>query len=88
MRIDDGRGPDDPLHVVVEVKGFRGIDAQIKAETMEALWVPGVNNLGTFGRWGFAEFRDAFAIEEEWEKLVGRLGQKSTEAEVQYASSV
>ncbi|MGQ2908448.1 MAG: BPTD_3080 family restriction endonuclease [Aliihoeflea sp.] len=88
VRIDDGRGPDDPLHLVVEVKGFRGVDAQIKAETMEALWVPGVNSLGTFGRWGFAEFRDAFAIEEEWGKLVDRLGWRSTEPEVQYASSV
>ena len=23
---------------------------------MDAYWVPGVNNLGTFGRWAFAEF--------------------------------
>jgi len=70
VRVDDGRGADDPIHLVVEVKGFRGIDAQIKAETMEALWVPGVNNIGTFGRWGFAEFRDAFAIEEEWGRRI------------------
>ncbi len=73
VRVDDGRGADDPLHLVVEVKGFRGIDAQIKAETMDSLWVPGVNNLGSFGRWDFREFRDAFAIEEEWGKLVAEL---------------
>ncbi|RVD04789.1 hypothetical protein EN749_35320, partial [Mesorhizobium sp. M7A.F.Ca.ET.027.02.1.1] len=68
VQIDDGRGADDPLNLVVEVKGFRGLDAQLKAQTMETLWVPGVNNLKTFGRWGFAEFRDAFAIKEEWAK--------------------
>src|SRR5690606_20314782 len=68
--VDDGGGPDDPLHLVVEIKGVREIDAQIKAETMKTLWVPGVNNLGTFGRWGFAEFTEVLAIEEEWRKLV------------------
>lgn len=68
--LDDGKGPDDPLQLIVEIKGFKDLNAQIKAETMRALWVPGVNNLKTFGRWAFAEFRDAFAIEEEWEKLM------------------
>lgn len=66
-RIDDGR--DEPLNLILEVKGFRGADAQIKAETMKTFWVPGVNNLGSEGRWAFAELRDAFAIEAE----VGRL---------------
>lgn len=70
VQLDDGHGPDDPLNLVVEIKGFRGLDAQLKAQTMETLWVPGVNNLKTFGRWAFAEFRDAFAIEEQYERLV------------------
>jgi type III restriction enzyme len=43
VRIYDG-GP-EPLNLIVEVKGFRGIDAQLKAETMRKLWVPGVNKL-------------------------------------------
>ncbi|MFC5517255.1 BPTD_3080 family restriction endonuclease [Kaistia terrae] len=73
VQLDDGNGPDDPLNLVVEIKGFRGLDAQLKAQTMETLWVPGVNNLKTFGRWAFAEFRDAFAIEEEYQKVVARL---------------
>ncbi|TGT72987.1 restriction endonuclease [bacterium M00.F.Ca.ET.159.01.1.1] len=68
--LDDGNGPDDPLQLIVEIKGFKDLNAQTKAETMRALWVPGVNNLKTFGRWAFAEFRDAFAIEEEWANLV------------------
>lgn len=67
--LDDGNGPDDPLQLIVEIKGFKDLSAQMKAETMRALWVPGVNNLKTFGRWAFAEFRDAFAIEEEWANL-------------------
>jgi type III restriction enzyme len=53
--VDDGRGKDDPLHLVVEVKGYRGEDAKDKKATMDTYWVPGVNNLGTYGRWAFAE---------------------------------
>lgn len=70
IRLDDGRGPDDPLNLVLEIKGFRGLDAEIKASTMKSLWVPGVNRLGEFGRWAFAELRDAFAIEEQYDQLV------------------
>ena len=53
--VDDGRGKDDPLHLIVEVKGYRGEDAKDKKATMDTYWVPGVNNLGTYGRWAFAE---------------------------------
>lgn len=70
--LDDGKGQDDPLQLIVEIKGFKDLNAQVKAETMRALWVPGVNNLKTFGRWAFAEFRDAFAIEEDWANLTDR----------------
>ena len=56
VRLDTGG--DEPLNLVLEVKGFRGQDAQIKAETMKAFWVPGVNNIGGFGRWAFTELRD------------------------------
>ena len=45
VRIDDGHGPDDPLNLVVEIKGQKDIFDQIKAETMRALWAPGVNAL-------------------------------------------
>ncbi len=56
VRLDDGRGPDDPLNLVAEVKGFRRGDAQLKATVMRTQWVPGVNALGDWGRWAFAEF--------------------------------
>ena len=29
-----------------------------KAETTRNLWVPAVNNTGTFGRWGYVELRN------------------------------
>ena len=58
VRLDDGRGPDDPLNLVVEIKGQKDATTQIKAETMRTLWVPGVNNLKTYGRWDFIEFSD------------------------------
>jgi type III restriction enzyme len=37
---------------------------------METYWVPGVNNHGTFGRWAFAEFTDAFEIQSDFEEKV------------------
>ena len=70
VQIDDGFGADDPLNLIVETKGFRGLDAQLKAETMENFWVPGVNNLGSIGRWAFAEFRDVYEIEKAFAKIV------------------
>lgn len=66
--VDDGHG--DPLHLVVEIKGYRREDAKEKKSTMETYWVPGVNNLGTYGRWAFAEFTDVYAIQSGFEALV------------------
>ena len=68
--IDDGRGPDDLLHLVIEIKGYRGEDAKEKKAAMEAYWVPGVNRLGTFGRWAFAEFADVYDMERDFAKTV------------------
>ena len=58
MLVDDGHGDDDLLHLVVEIKGYRGEDAKVKKSTMETYWVPAVNHLGSYGRWAFAEFTD------------------------------
>ena len=68
VQIDDGRP--DPLNLVVEIKGFRGEDVKDKSNTMRNYWVPGVNNLGTYGRWQFAEFKAVFEIEADFEKLI------------------
>ena len=65
VRLDDGRGADDPLHLVVEVKGYRGEDAKAKKDTMDTYWVPGVNAHGCYGRWGFVELRDVHTMQED-----------------------
>jgi type III restriction enzyme len=72
LLIDDGQGPGDRLHLIVEIKGYRGEDAVEKKGTMETYWVPGVNNLGTYGRWAFAEFTDIYEIESEFKAKLKR----------------
>ncbi len=68
--VDDGHGADDLLHLVIETKGYRREDAKDKKLTMETYWVPGVNNLKTFGRWAFAEFADVYQMESAFEAKV------------------
>ena len=64
--VNDGRGEDDLLHLIVEIKGYRREDEA----TMETYWMPGVNNLGTYGRWAFAEFTEVYQIEADFEAKV------------------
>lgn len=71
VQIDDGQ--EDPLNLIVEVKGYRGEDAKEKANTMRAYWVPGVNNLSRYGRWEFAEFRSAHQMQDEFAELIDTL---------------
>ncbi|WP_346426952.1 DEAD/DEAH box helicase family protein [Novosphingobium sp. PC22D] len=66
LRIDDGKGADDPLNLVVEIKGKKDEDDKDKKLTMETLWIPGVNALGTQGRWAFAQFEDVWTIKTEF----------------------
>ena len=70
VRVDDGHGEEDLLNLVVEIKGYRGEDAKEKAATMDRYWVPGVNRLGTYGRWAFAEFTDVYLMEADFAKKV------------------
>ena len=65
--LDDGKGADDLLHVVVEIKGFRNEDAGDKRSTMESYWIPSVNSLGTFGRWAFIELSGACGMQDGFE---------------------
>ena len=71
VRLDIGTG--EALNLVLETKGYRSLDAQLKAETMKNLWVPGVNNTGLWGRWDFHEFRDVYEIEAAFGQLVDEL---------------
>jgi type III restriction enzyme len=68
--VDDGKSMDDPLHLIVEIKGFKREDAREKKSTMETYWVPGVNHLGSHGRWAFAEFTEVFQIDADFHKTL------------------
>jgi type III restriction enzyme len=68
--VDDGQGSDNLLHLVVEIKGYRREDAKEKKSTMDIYWVPGVNHLGTYGRWAFAEFTDVYQIDSDFKAKV------------------
>ena len=70
VMVDDGHGPDDLLHLIVEIKGYRREDAKEKKSTMDTYWVPGVNHLGTYGRWAFAEFTEVYQIESDFKAKV------------------
>jgi len=70
VQVDDGQGAEDPLNLVVEIKGYRREDAKEKKSTMETYWVPGVNHLGSHGRWAFAEFTDVYAMQDDFGKKV------------------
>ena len=63
VRLDDGRGADELLTLVVEVTGERKRDKAAKVATAQALWVPAVNNHGGFGRWAFVEITDPWDTE-------------------------
>lgn len=78
VRIDDGHGENDLLNLVAEVKGYRREDAKDKKDAMETYWIPGVNTLGTYGRWAFAEFREVFEIREELDAVIGSVRVKAS----------
>ena len=68
--VDDGHGPDDLLRLIVEIKGYRREDAKEKKTFAETYWVPGVNNSGKYGRWAFAELKEVFQFEPEFNKKI------------------
>ena len=37
---------------------------------MDTYWVPGVNHLGSYGRWAFAEFTEVFQIESDFKAKI------------------
>lgn len=70
VQVDDGKGKDDPLNLIVEIKGYRREDAKEKKATMDVYWVPGVNNLGVYGRWAFAEFTEVYQMQDDFNEKV------------------
>ncbi|MCX6030266.1 MAG: DEAD/DEAH box helicase family protein [Chloroflexi bacterium] len=61
--IDDGRGPDDLLNLIIEVTGEKKKDKAAKVATARTLWVPAVNHHRAFGRWDFVEIADPWDAE-------------------------
>ena len=68
VQVDDGQA--DLLNLIVEIKGYRGEDAKEKKSTMDTYWTPGVNHLGTDGRWAFLELKDVYLIQSQFGKAV------------------
>src|SRR5207302_9285595 len=60
VKLDDGRGPATPqptacggqggdlLNLILEVSGQKKREKDAKVQTATTMWLPGVNNLGTF----------------------------------------
>lgn len=58
------------LNLVVEIKGLRREKDKDKQNTMKTYWIPGVNNLKTYGRWAFVELRDPDTMDDELEEVI------------------
>ena len=71
--VDDGHGRDNPLHLIVEIKGYRYLDTEAKKATVRDSWVPGVNAERRFGRWAFIELTDQTLMEADYEAELERL---------------
>jgi len=70
LKVDDGYGEDNPLNLIVEIKGQRLEDDKAKSEAMETLWIPGVNRLKGYGKWAFAEITNVYEIERAIDDIV------------------
>ena len=46
--------------------------AYAKAAAMRTYWIPGVNNLRTYGRWAFHEFTSFHDIQTEFDEVAQR----------------
>jgi type III restriction enzyme len=65
--INDGRGPHDPLKIILEVSGQRdgdiGEKKASKVSTARDLWVPAINGTREYGRWAFREVADPWDMQ-------------------------
>ena len=58
-----GDGHGDSLNLILEVSGEPKKEKAAKVAAARTLWVPGVNNLGQYGRWAFLEITDPWDAE-------------------------
>ena len=52
------RNSGSECNLILEVTGQKDAKKEAKVSTARNLWVPAVNNHGTFGRWAFLEITD------------------------------
>lgn len=77
--VDDGRGPDDLLNLIVECTGEKKRDKAAKVATARSLWVPAVNNHGGYGRWDFLEIADPWDAQNLIRGYLKQLQKESVE---------
>lgn len=70
VHVNDGRGDNNPLQLIVEVKGFRGEYVTEKHATVTNNWIPGVNHLRHFGRWHFVELSQVYLMESDLDHAI------------------
>ena len=58
VKLNDGGGENDPLTLILEVKGVPDERTNAKAAAVESQWVPAINNWGQLGRWRYLEVVD------------------------------
>jgi type III restriction enzyme len=71
-RLDDGRGPEDTLNLIIEVTGEKDKEKAAKVSTARNLWIPAINNHGGFGRWAFVEITDPWDAKNTIRALMER----------------
>lgn len=71
--LDDDRGPDDLFDLLIEVTGEKKKDKAAKVSTARTLWVPSINNDGSFGRWAFIEVADPWNAQSLIRQVLRRL---------------
>jgi type III restriction enzyme len=71
-QLESGDALDDNFRSMAadEIERFRREIIERTGDRRQADWVPGVNNLGTYGRWAFAEFAEVYQIESDFKAKV------------------
>jgi type III restriction enzyme len=74
-RVDDG------LNLILEVTGEKKKDKEAKVATASTLWVPAVNNHGSYGRWAFVEIPDPWNAQTTIRAAISRSLMRENDAE-------
>ena len=73
-KVNDGRGKEDLLNLIIEVTGQRDKEKEAKVTTARDLWVPAINNHGGFGRWSFLEISDPWDAKNTIRAMIQKRG--------------